>query len=136
MLHSVAAIVIHDNGKNIMKVSDVFDKSLVDVPHDLILHRELHELPFFVHSAVAALDLPEVPGEVGLVAAPAVPSDAEGVGPTEPRYRSGRRGRGGGEAKAAAGEELETGGEAPASGGSDGGHGGYRRSRSKFARYS
>jgi hypothetical protein len=31
MLHSVAAIVIHDNGKNIMKVSDVFDKSEIGI---------------------------------------------------------------------------------------------------------
>lgn len=133
----------------------------MDVPHDLILHQELHELPFFIlqiytqrrtctcegvrvpteipiqfcarepgrethHSAVADVDLPEVPGEIGLVAAPTVAGDAEGVGPAEPRRGGGRRtgGRRGGEREAAAGEELEAGGGAPATGAGDGGHGG------------
>jgi len=31
MLHSVAAIVVQDNGKNIMKVSEVFDKSEIGI---------------------------------------------------------------------------------------------------------
>ena len=31
MLHSVATIVVQDNGKNIMKVSEIFDKSEIGI---------------------------------------------------------------------------------------------------------
>jgi hypothetical protein len=31
MLHTIAAIVAQDNGKNIMEVSDVFDKSEIGI---------------------------------------------------------------------------------------------------------